>query len=441
LKKRLYIETYGCQMNFSDSEIVASVMQDSRYELTDDHREADAIFINTCSIRENAEQRIRKRLRELKSLKKKRPGLQIGILGCMAERLKEQLFEEEESVDLIAGPDAYRDLPRLLTVSETGQKAANVLLSEEETYSDLEAVRYGSNGISAFISIMRGCENFCSYCVVPYTRGKERSRNPESIVQEARQLFNDGYREVTLLGQNVNSYKWKGESGFLTFPDLIKLVAAVSPLLRVRFATSHPKDLSDSLIDAIASVPNICRHVHLPVQSGSSEVLKRMNRKYDREWYLERISALKAAIPDVGLSTDLIAGFCGEKEEDHIESLSLMREVGYDFAFMFKYSERPGTRAFKTMKDDVEEEVKKRRLDEIIQLQLQLSLESNQRDVGKVFTVLADSISKKSDQHLSGRNEQNKVVVFPKENYHPGEYIDVRITSCTSATLLGEAVK
>ena len=434
--KKLFIETYGCQMNFSDSEIVSSIMTQNNYETTQELKEADLIFINTCSIRDNAEQRVRKRLKELNALKKNNPGMRIGVLGCMAERLKEKLLEEEKSVDIIVGPDAYRDLPQLLTDVESGQKAINVLLSEEETYADIKPVRLGENNISAFISIMRGCQNFCSYCVVPYTRGKERSRNPESIIREAKELFEKGYREITLLGQNVNSYKWEKDNG-TDFPELLEKVARISPLLRVRFATSHPKDISDELILTIAKYNNICSSIHLPVQSGSSRILKLMNRKYDRTWYLERIASIKKHIPDCELSTDIIAGFCGETDEDHQQTLSLMKEVGYAYAFMFKYSERPDTMAAKKLKDDVPDEVKSRRLTEIINLQQELSETSNQKDIGKTFEVLVEGSSKKSEEHLSGRNSQNKVVVFPRKDFKTGDYVQVKITDCTAATLLG----
>jgi tRNA-2-methylthio-N6-dimethylallyladenosine synthase len=435
---KLYIETFGCQMNFSDSEIVASIMQGDGYEMTNKSEEADVIFLNTCAIRDNAEQRVRGRLKELRSQKKRRPGLRIGVLGCMAERLKEKLLEEEIAVDLIAGPDSYRDLPDMMDRVSTGQKAANIMLSEEETYADLAPIRYDTNGVSAFISIMRGCQNFCAYCVVPFTRGKERSRDPESILDECRKLVEDGYREVTLLGQNVNSYRWRSDEHTLDFPDLLAAVAAITPQLRVRFATSHPKDLSDKLINAIATTPNICNHMHLPAQSGSNRTLKAMNRKYTREWYLERVAALRSAIPDIAISTDLIAGFCGETAGDHLETLSLMRISGFDFAFMFAYSERPGTMAASKLKDDIPEETKKGRLHEIITLQHQLSHESNLKDVGKTFTVLVEGVSKKSDSRLYGRTAQNKVVVFPAMEFKPGDYAEIRITSCTSATLLGE---
>lgn len=434
-KRKLYMETYGCQMNFSDSQIVGSIMTDHDFELTDNVADADLIFINTCSIRDHAEQRIRARLKEFKKYKKNRPDLKVGLLGCMAERLKEQLLEQEQSVDIIVGPDAYRDLPRLLNIAETGQKAINVLLSLDETYADINPIH--TKGISSFISIMRGCENFCSYCVVPYTRGRERSRDPETIIDEARRLFDDGIREVTLLGQNVNSYKSDNGTGFA---KLLKDVAMVDPLLRVRFATSHPKDLSDELIETIAKYPNICNSIHLPVQSGSNNMLKKMNRKYTREWYLGRIEAIKKLIPDCALSTDIIAGFSGETEEDHLETLSLMKHVGYDYAFMFKYSERPNTLAAKKHTDDVPEEIKGRRLQGIIDLQQELSHKSNLKDIGKEFEVLVENVSKKSQKELSGRNSGNKVVVFPSTERKPGDYIKVRVTSCTPATLIGEIV-
>jgi tRNA-2-methylthio-N6-dimethylallyladenosine synthase len=432
--KKVFIETYGCQMNFSDSEIVGSIMKSIDYELTTDINQASVIFLNTCSIRDNAEQRVNRRLKELRSYKKKNPDLKIGLLGCMAERLKEQIFNEE-AVDLIVGPDAYRDLPNLLNITESGQKAANVLLSEEETYSEIEPVRLDNNGISAFISIMRGCENFCTYCVVPYTRGKERSRNPETIIHEARNLFDTGYREITLLGQNVNSYHWQDDEN-MNFAKLLESIALINPLLRVRFATSHPKDISDELLHTIARNENICKAIHLPVQSGSTEVLKKMNRKYTREWYMNRIEAIRTIIPDCAISTDIIAGFCGETEENHQDTLSLMKWVGFDYAFMFKYSERPDTVAAKRFKDDIPEDVKSRRLDEIIELQKELSSASNKNDIGKTFKVLIDNVSKRSKDKLSGRNSQNKVVVFPKQDFKIGDYVDVKIINCTSATLL-----
>ncbi|OYT16025.1 MAG: tRNA (N6-isopentenyl adenosine(37)-C2)-methylthiotransferase MiaB [Bacteroidetes bacterium 4572_77] len=437
--KKLYIETYGCQMNVSDSEIVGSIMKDIGYQQENKAENADVIFINTCSIRDNAEKRVKKRLREIRILKKKNPQLTVGILGCMAERLKEKLMEEQEFVDLIVGPDAYRELPSLINRVETGRKAINVLLSEEETYAEIEPVRYGDNGISAYISIMRGCQNWCTYCVVPMTRGKERSRDPQTIVQEAQDLFKQGYKEVTLLGQNVNSYNWNNKQ--IGFPELLKMVAAVSPKLRVRFATSHPKDISNELITAIAQTSNICDYVHLPVQSGSSRMLKKMNRRYTREWYMERMDAIKKQIPNCGISTDIISGFCSETEEDHQETLSLMKWVEYDYAFMFKYSERPDTIAAKKFDDDVEEEVKSRRLQEIIKLQGELSLKRNQEDVGKTFEVLIEKVSKKSSKELAGRNSQNKMIVFPRKDYEPGDYVMVKVNTCTAATLIGEVVE
>ena len=427
-------------MNFSDSEIVASLMQDDGYEVCDESTEADIVFVNTCSIRDNAEQRVRKRLRELKSLKKKNPFLKIGVLGCMAERLKQQLLEEEKSVDLIVGPDAYRDLPGLLEQVEDGQKAINVILSTKETYADVTPVRLDKNGITAFISIMRGCENFCAYCVVPFTRGKERSRDPQTIITEARDLVEKGYREVALLGQNVNSYNWEENDKTTTFYELLEQVAEVNSKLRVRFATSHPKDISDELLKTIARNRNICNAIHLPVQSGSNNMLKLMNRKYTREWYLDRIAAINKYIPECAISTDVIAGFCSESDEDHNDTISLMKEVAFDYAFMFKYSERPNTIAQKKLDDDVPEEVKSARLQEIIDLQQHLSHESNKRDVGQTFEVLVEGISKKSEDFLMGRNSQNKVVVFPRKDFGKGEYVNVKVTECTTATLIGESV-
>jgi len=424
-------------MNFSDTQIVGSIMTDHDFETTGNIAEADLIFVNTCSIRDNAEKRVRARLQEFKRYKKQKPGLIIGVLGCMAERLKEQLISEEKMVDVIVGPDAYRDLPRLLNIAEGGQKAINVILSADETYADINPVRPDSNGVSAFISIMRGCENFCSYCVVPYTRGRERSRDPQTIVKEAEDLFSRGYREVTLLGQNVNSYKWDDGTGFA---KLMERVALVNPLLRVRFATSHPKDLTDELLHTMAAHPNICRSIHLPVQSGSDRILKLMNRKYDSRWYRQRIEAIRRILPGCAISTDIITGFCSETEQDHQDTLEMMKWAAYDYAFMFKYSERPDTLAHKKYKDDVPEEVKSTRLQEIIDLQQELSFRSNHADIGKTFEVLAESLSRKSGKELSGRNSQNKVVVFPRENYKPGDYVRVRVTACTPATLKGEAV-
>lgn len=439
--KRLYVETYGCQMNVGDSEILVSIMQDEGYRYTEDIAQADVILVNTCSIRDNAEQRIWGRLREFHRYKRARKGLVVGIVGCMAERLREELFERETVVDVVAGPDSYRELPRLVAAAAAGGHGVNVQLSQEETYGDIRPVRLDRNGVSAFISIMRGCNNFCSYCVVPYTRGRERSRDPQTILREAQELFSAGYREVTLLGQNVNSYRWKeGTAEAVDFPALVERVAGISPLLRVRFATSHPKDLSDRLIEVMASYPNICRAVHLPAQSGSDRMLAAMNRKYTRAWYLERVAAIRRRMPDCAVTTDLIAGFCGETAEDHAQTLSLMREVGYDSAYMFKYSQRPGTLASRTMTDDVSEEVKTARLNEIIALQNELSAASNERDMGNVFEVLVEGLSRRSSEQLCGRTSQNKMVVFDRTGETaPGDYVRVRITGCTSATLFGVA--
>ena len=435
--RKLYIETYGCQMNVGDSEIVVSIMQQEGFRYTESLEEADIVLINTCSIRDNAEQRIWGRLSEMRHMRKKKPSLIIGIIGCMAERLKEDLTKGGTGVDIVAGPDAYRDLPRLVREVDGGATGVNVELSKEETYAEIATVRLDRNGVSAFIAIMRGCNNYCSYCVVPYTRGIERSRDAKTIVAEARTLFENGYREVTLLGQNVNSYR----TGDVDFPELLKQVAEISPLLRVRFATSHPKDISDKLLETMASMPNICRAIHLPAQSGSTEMLKRMNRKYTREWYLERVEAIRRYMPDCAITTDLIAGFAHETEEEHAETLSLMREVGYDFAYMFKYSERPGTFAQRNLGDDIPEDVKTRRLTEIIDLQNKLSEESNKRDIGKEFEILVECTSKRSEEQLSGRTSQNKMVVFDRHNFKVGDYVKVRITGCSSATLFGEVVE
>jgi len=435
--KNIYIETYGCQMNFSDSEIVVSILENDSYKYTSDINSAGVILINTCSIRDKAEQRIWKRINQLKSLKKKNTNLIIGIIGCMAERLKNELLKTDV-VDLVAGPDAYRDMPALIEKAKKNQKASNVVLSDYETYDEIKPNYFQTNGVSAFISIMRGCQNFCTYCVVPYTRGKERSRSPESIINEAKNLFEKGYREVTLLGQNVNSYKWDSNNEKVNFAKLLESVALISPLLRVRFTTSHPKDISDELIYTIAKYKNICNYIHLPMQSGSTKILKLMNRRYTREWYMDRIKAIKRIIPDCSISTDVISGFCSETEEDHQDTLSLMQWVGYDFAYMFKYSERSGTYAAKKLKDDVPEDVKGRRLNEIIALQQKLSYESNLKDVGKIFEVLIEGVSKRSGKQFSGRNQQNKVVVFDKEDAKIGQYVNVKITDCTSATLIGK---
>ncbi len=433
--KKLFIETYGCQMNVADSEVVASILS-SEYQLTENESEADLILINTCSVRDNAEQRIRARLRELGSLKKKRTGLLVGLLGCMAERIKNQLLEEEPTLDFIAGPDAYRSLPALIEKAATGESAYDVMLSTTETYDDIIPVRYDTNGVSAFISIMRGCNNFCSYCVVPYTRGRERSRSPQTILAEARQLLAEGYKEVTLLGQNVNSYCYEEDGKTTTFAQLMEMTAQLSPTLRVRFATSHPKDISNELIEVIAKYPNVCKYIHLPVQAGSTSMLKRMKRVYTREQYLERIATIKRLVPDCAIATDIIAGFCGETEEEHQATLSLMKEVGYSYAYMFKYSVRDNTFAAKNYADDVPEALKLKRLEEIIALQQELSLQHNQRDVGKTFEVLVEGTSKRSADQLFGRTSQNKVVVFPKGNHQKGDYVNVTITSCTAATLI-----
>ncbi|MEI6456051.1 MAG: tRNA (N6-isopentenyl adenosine(37)-C2)-methylthiotransferase MiaB [bacterium] len=436
--EKVYIETYGCQMNFSDSEIVTSILNNSGYHCTNIPEEADILFVNTCSIRENAEQRVRHRLHFFRSLKKKKPGLVVGLLGCMAERTKASLMEDESLLDLIAGPDAYRQLPELLKKVGSGQTAINTILSLDETYADIHPVRLDSNGVSGFISIMRGCENFCSYCVVPSTRGQERSREFRSIINETKELYSLGYREVTLLGQNVNSYRWIEKGEALSFARLLSEVARVSDSIRVRYATSHPKDLSEELLRTMADHRNICRSVHLPVQSGSNKILEGMNRKYSREQYLENIDAIRQALPDCSVTTDIITGFCSETEEDHLDTLSVMKLARFDFSYMFKYSERPGTIAAQAMKDDVSEAVKERRLREIIALQQELSLKSNKNDIGKVFEVLIEGESKRSNNHFFGRNSQNKVIVFNKNGLKTGDYVNVKISRCTSATLMGE---
>lgn len=429
---KFYIETYGCQMNFGDTEIVVSIMRDNGYIYVEKMEEADIVLVNTCSIRDNAEQRVWGRLSEFAALKRRRPALIVGVIGCMVERLKERLVEADKGVDIVAGPDSYRSLPSLMEEVKSGGKGINVLLSREETYADISPVRLDRNGVSAFVSIMRGCNNMCSYCVVPYTRGGERSRDSDTILAEVRDLFDRGYREVTLLGQNVNSYRY----GDTTFADLMRMTAEVSPLLRVRFATSHPKDLSDELLKVMAAHPNICRSIHLPAQSGSDTMLERMNRKYTRGWYLERIDAIRRHMPDCAITTDIIAGFCGETQEEHEATLSLMRQVGYQFAYMFKYSEREGTKASRHMKDDIDDETKTRRLTEIINLQNDLSLESNRQDIGKTFEVLVEGPSKRNPDELVGRTSQNKVCVFADTVHSPGDYVTVQVDDCTSATLL-----
>lgn len=441
-KKLFYIESYGCAMNFSDSEVVASILHENGFAATTNFTNADLIFINTCSIREKAEQTVRKRLTEFRQAKKRNPGMLVGVLGCMAERLKAQFLEEEKLVDLVVGPDAYRTLPGLIEEAETGQKAVNVLLSRDETYADISPVRLNSNGVTAFVSIMRGCNNMCSFCVVPFTRGRERSRDAHSIINECKALFDEGYREVTLLGQNVDSYNWVDEQidECISFAMLMEQVALISPLLRVRFSTSHPKDITDEVLHTIAKYENICNYIHLPVQSGSSRVLQMMNRTYSREWYIAKVNRIKELIPDCGLSTDMITGFCTETDEDHQQSLSLMEYCQYDLAYMYFYSERPGTLAARRFEDDVPLDVKKRRLQEMINLHRIHSMQSMQRDVGKKFKVLAEGTSKKNEDELFGRTDQNKVVVFAKGNIKPGDYVFVNITNCTAGTLIGEII-
>ncbi|HET6994720.1 MAG TPA: MiaB/RimO family radical SAM methylthiotransferase [Chitinophagaceae bacterium] len=475
-RKRFYIESYGCQMNFADSEIVASILNKEGFGATRNVEEADLIFINTCSIREKAEQTVRKRLTEFRKLKQEKKGMLVGVLGCMAERLKEKFLEEEKLVDIVVGPDAYRSLPSLVEEAEGGQKAVNVLLSREETYADISPVRIDSNGVSGFVSIMRGCNNMCSFCVVPFTRGRERSRDAESIVKECKELFEQGYREVTLLGQNVDSYYYAppppreaspnpskvgaldsdnlkefsifdgspnpplGGGGAVTFAKLLSRVALISPLLRVRFSTSHPKDITDEVLHTMARHENICRYIHLPVQSGSTRILQLMNRTYTREWYKAKVDRIREIMPDCGISSDIIAGFCTEEEKDHQDTLEIMEYSRYDFSYMFFYSERPGTLAQRRYKDDIPEVIKKKRLQEIVDVQNRLSLQSNKKDVGKSFQVLIEGDSKRSEKNWTGRSSQNKVIVFPKENYElkKGDYVTVKVTDCTQATLLGE---
>lgn len=442
MSERIYIETYGCQMNFADSEVVGAILEKAGYTLCATLEEADFVLINTCAIRDNAEQRVRHRVRELRAWQNRQHRLRIGILGCMAERLQSRLMTEEDNVSLVCGPDAYRRLPDLLRQVREGQQASEVQLSTTETYDDIEPVRLGSNGISAYISIMRGCQNYCAYCVVPYTRGRERSRDPQTIVDEARSLFDRGYREVTLLGQNVNSYEWKLEGGeqHVDFPELMDRVASISPLLRVRFATSHPKDLSDELLQVMASHQNICRCIHLPVQSGSNRMLQLMNRKYTVEWYLDRVDAIRRYLPDCSITTDVIAGFSTETIEDHKATLDLFRRVRYDYAYMFKYSLREGTYASRHLADDIADDEKTRRLNEIIALQGQIALENNRLEVGREYEVLVEGESHRSKERLFGRNSQNKVLVFDRQDAQPGTYRRVRVTDCTAATLLGELV-
>jgi len=448
-KKRFYIESYGCQMNFADSEVVASILYKEGFGATKNVEEADFIFINTCSIREKAEQTVRTRLSQFKKVKTNKPGLLVGVLGCMAERLKTKFLEEEKLVDIVVGPDAYRTLPALVNEAESGQKAVNVLLSRDETYADISPIRLDSNGVSAFVSIMRGCNNMCSFCVVPFTRGRERSRDAESIIKECKELFEQGYREVTLLGQNVDSYyyissgsapdSYRDGSQPVTFANLLERVALISPLLRVRFSTSHPKDITDDVLHTMAKYENICKYIHLPVQSGSTRVLQLMNRTYTREWYMAKVDRIRELIPECGLSSDIIAGFCTEEETDHNDTLSIMEYSRYDMSYMFFYSERPGTLAARRYKDDISDETKKRRLQEIVEVQNRLSLQSNKKDIGKVFKVLIEGNSKRSDKDWMGRNTQNKVIVFAKDENElkKGDYAEVEIYDCTQATLLG----
>ncbi|HIP35660.1 MAG TPA: tRNA (N6-isopentenyl adenosine(37)-C2)-methylthiotransferase MiaB [Crocinitomix sp.] len=448
--KKLYMESYGCQMNFSDSEIVASILIAEGFSTTQDPKNADVILMNTCSIRDNAEQRVRNKLSQYQKQKRENPKLIIGILGCMAERLKKNLLEEEKLVDLVAGPDSYRDLPILIKEVESGQKAVNVLLSREETYADISPVRLGKGGVTAFISIMRGCDNMCSFCVVPFTRGRERSRDPYTIVKEAQDLFNQGYREVTLLGQNVDSYRWninkKNEvidesKPVVNFANLLEMVALVNPDLRVRYSTSHPKDMTDEVLETMAKYENICKYIHLPIQSGNNDVLKRMNRGYTKEWYMNRIEAVKRILPDCAISTDIITGFCGETDEEFQDTVKVMKEVKYNLSYMFYYSERPKTLAERRFDDDVPLEVKKKRLQEIINLQLEMSKEYHQTCIGKTYKVLIEGTSKKSVSDAYGRNSQYVTVIFPIENYKIGDYVNVKIDSATSTTLIGKAVK
>ncbi|MCH2046134.1 MAG: tRNA (N6-isopentenyl adenosine(37)-C2)-methylthiotransferase MiaB [Saprospiraceae bacterium] len=440
--KKFYIESYGCQMNFSDSEIVASILNDMGYASTRDMEESDLILINTCSIREKAEDTVRKRLRVFDKIKNKKPGTLIGVLGCMAERLKDKLLHQEKLVDLVVGPDAYRDLPNLIATADDGDKGINVFLSREETYSDISPIRLGSNGVSAFVTIMRGCDNMCSFCVVPFTRGRERSRDPFSILAECNDLFSRGFREVTLLGQNVDSYKWKNPDTNepVDFADLIEMVAQIHPDLRVRFSTSHPKDITDKVLENMAKYENICKYIHLPVQSGNSRILKKMNRTYDREWYMDKMRAIWRIIPDCAVSSDIIAGFCGETEEEHQDTLSMIEFSQYSMSYMFFYSERPGTLAARKYEDDIPLDVKKRRLQEIIRLQNQISFRKNQASIGKTFKVLIEKVSKRSDTDLAGRNSQNKMIVFPRKDAKIGEYAYVKVTDCTAATLKGHLV-
>ncbi len=440
MAKKFFIETYGCQMNVADSEVVAAILEHGGYTMVKEKENADIILVNTCSVRENAEQRVRGRVQGFSQLKKNKPKLLVGIMGCMAERLGEKLFEEERNVNIVVGPDAYMDLPMLIEKASRGEKAINTDLSLTETYKDICPTRIEETTISGFVSIIRGCNNFCTYCIVPYTRGRERSRSVDSIIGEVKDLYNKGYKEVTLLGQNVNSYKFTESEEEYNFPRLLEKVALAVPKMRIRFATSHPKDMSDETLKMIAKYHNICKYIHLPVQSGSNNVLKNMNRKYTREWYLDRIAAIRKYIPNCGLSTDVFVGFHNESDEDFRDTLALMEEVRFDLAYMFKYSERPGTMASKRLPDNISEEVKGERLKEMIEIQNKFSLESNKADVGNVFEVLVEGISKKSDKQMYGRSSQNKVIVFPRKNFKVGDYVEVKVLDCTSATLIGESI-
>lgn len=436
---KLYIETYGCQMNVADSEVVVAILNNAGYTYTNNILDADVILVNTCSIRDNAEQRIWGRLTVFKQIKNKKPATLVGVIGCMAERLKTKLLDDEKLVDLVVGPDAYRDLPNLIKQTEIGQHAINVLLSREETYADISPVRYDTNGVSAFVTIMRGCDNVCAYCVVPFTRGRERSRNPQTILDEVKELILKGYKEVILIGQNVDKYKWEHEnSDTVNFAALLEMTALVSPQLRVRFSTSYPQDMTDEVLEKMAQYQNICKSIHLPIQSGSTRILEMMKRGYSHEWYMERIAAIRRILPDCAISTDIIAGFCSETDADHNDTLSLIEWARFDFAFMFKYSERSNTFAQRKYVDDVPEETKSKRLDEIIKLQNRLSAETKKEDIGKVYEVLIEGVSKKSDQSFFGRNSQNKVIVFPCKTYHIGDYVSVKVVRATSATLIGE---
>jgi len=443
LQRKLYIETYGCAMNLADSEVMASIMAGNGFKTVDNALEADVVFLNTCAVRDNAESRIWGRLRELKFQKKKNPGMIVGVMGCMAERLKSTLLEQEKLVDIVVGPDAYRDIPKLIEQVEEGQKAVNVLLSREETYAEITPVRLSSNGVNAFVSIMRGCDNMCSFCVVPFTRGRERSRAPESIIKEATELFSQGYREVTLLGQNVDSYKWEEENKVIcNFAQLLEKVAMISPELRVRFSSSHPKDITDDVIYTMKAHENICNYIHFPLQAGNSRILRLMNRTYDRNWFIQRLNKIREIIPDCGISTDVIVGFCSEMEEEFQDTYKLFEEAQFDFAYMYAYSERPGTLAAKKYADDIPADIKSRRLAEIIALQNKLSTENNKKDIGKIYKVLIEGFSKKSDKDFKGRNDQNKTVIFPvSENYKKGDYVNVMIEKTTTTSLIGKVIK